>query len=991
MARAFTRYTRWKIFLDGVEVPYLNFAVQVGVDSAGSASIELPPDPLLLQLRPRTVVHIFMLDEFENSGGDKMKDKQAYKLFWEGEVEAIKDTKTPRARAFSIEAEGVLSILSRYKTFMTGIGMMSQTPLVTGSTLFYSEPGADPTSLLSMTICGEAFSTERDEEANTGKEASFRNSKTPNYAERLLRLLVYFASRNAALRLQLARTNLFGKIAGVPDRLLTHLVPRILASQYFEQAGQGVAQDSTVLDVASILNRKVYYHFSGFTAPAFPVDQPKTGEEGLIAPVQDKLDSLFAIGRPYYRNDYALLPETYYAIPPSCNLIFPEMIESFSFARVFSQEPTRALLVDTQLGSNMAVMAPDAIFRYEELKKAAKGQRPNPEDMWAFNWSGLKGGGQVSKSPYLTPEDFNLLSAITDGEIEKGIIPVMSYPPSQLFSGLVNLLDLEDQDKRDQAVSYLKSIGVLSADISGTENADKAFMYIMKTLADYNLTLTKFTRRASISLSGHRWLAPGFPAVVLMKEGSYLCWVKSHAFSVDADGQETSQVELDYVRALPATNVSLVKAIETASEASLEISKLVDSLKKEYDSWVASFKEKVAKIVRVDGIVALLRRQINTPGHPLKEAAIAEYERRLDAFVNLYRSYVGLARAIVDVTELETAYITWTADDPTYFNTTLKASLAAIERTAETNKEGLDSAKGGNIPDASDMGNSKIAEGLTKLRSLVETVMDSLSGSSSAPGSGIESSSLENTFAFPGLFANEDLISVDTSDELYYRLLGAQKKFSELAARANIPELSVTYKGMAEGSMAVALKNRQAYAKFLKFLFALGKIFPIDSSTTGTEWEERAVKSDRYESVRTWEEKEILRRERLHALGDFLTANRLKLSSYLSDPPTAISFYVLEPEEKPLEYTSASGKKLSWDDTIFSRIVDEFRLQPRSIEVTREVMGSTVTDTISQKTDTEIVKLRKSVRDPFLTTKARQELIVAYSRKHFGARGHDGT
>jgi hypothetical protein len=429
----------------------------------------------------------------------------------------------------------------------------------------------------------------------------------------------------------------------------------------------------------------------------------------------------------------------------------------------------------------------------------------------------------------------------------------------------------------------------------------------------------------------------------------------------------------------------------------------VDSLKKEYDSWVALVKTKIMKLISLNEQAFKKREEfkklessVKSTEDPRILAARDAYTKTAEEIDVLFNEFVRVARAALEpygVVEALNAIIEregnsvarWTSVE---LSRILKSSMGDLDQAAATNKSLLDQAKGGIIPEAGGMGNSKIEEGLTRLRSIVETTMDNLSFTASfskiASGKPLEEVSfMENNFAFPPMFSNEDLISVDTSDKFYNELLGARKLFSDLSRDANVEDLPVMMKGIVEGNLAVAIKNRQAYSKFVKFLFALNKIFPIDGKKTGTMWEERSISGERFDSVRDWEERDILRREHLQSLGEFLTVNRLKLTKDVSDFPTPTPFYVLRPEADPTKINNPDGRELSWDDTIFSRVVDEFRIQSRTIK--------TDAGTIEQLMDPEILKLRKSVRDPYLTTKVRQELIVAYARKHFGARAHDGT
>ena len=75
------------------------------------------------------------------------------------------------------------------------------------------------------------------------------------------------------------------------------------------------------------------------------------------------------------------------------------------------------------------------------------------------------------------------------------------------------------------------------------------------------------------------------------------------------------------------------------------------------------------------------------------------------------------------------------------------------------------------------------------------------------------------------------------------------------------------------------------------------------------------------------------------------------------------------------ELVHNDGQTYSWDNTIFSKIVDENELASGEVNTS----------------DLVIAAIRRRITDKYLTTGPRQELVLEYSRRHFGSRGQDGT
>ena len=1010
MSRTAIKYSKWKIFFDGVEMPWMAFSVNVGVDSPGQATIHLVPDAVLLGLRPRTMVHIFMYDEFEEGAGaigSAAADKKVYKLYWEGEVDGISDTRSPQARAFTVTATGLFAILARHSAFMGGAGGLITYPTINGSALVAEDPAFTGSQLMTLGVLGDAFDPEK---VDPPPVLNVSSSQT-TYADRVLRLAAYLSSYNVSLRMQVARVNLFGKITAIWDRLFGGMLPYALASDYFKQISSNISPEGSVLDILSACNQGVFYHYVSVLGPKIPPqsEQPQSVVSGLILPIGGGAKDPFAIARPFLRNDYIFLPETYYAIPPSCNVIFPEFIESFSTGRSFSAEPTRVATVESQLGTNMVIMSPPEIFRYEAVKQKALGGKVKPEEMWGMNQAGLDPAGRAN--PLTSPSGINLFAAITDSELEKGIIPTVSYPSFQLFSSLSNVLNpitKEGKEGLDQIRHYLESMGLKpDLDISGA--AGKDFLYLMKNLADYNYTLLRFTRQASLTMLGHRWMVPGLPAVVLMTGGSYIGWVRATSFSVDQDGQESSSVALDYIRPIAPVDYDMVRAAEELNKDEADVKFGVEKVNRAYDDYADRVKQAYNKVntalqlrivlgntksPEVEGVKEALS-QLTREFLALLPAELSESEDELQALLESWNEISGITSEGRSVVVLR-----WydEADVQRGVISTMGKLVGQVRDLVATNKEVVRQAgRNGEIPICSDLGQTTIRAELNLLREMIRRITTTISkyGFTSPAKAAAAVDKLTSEYPFPPLFANDDLIDTEKAEILYDKLLGARKYFTDKLSGSNtgVVPLAGGTKPQEEGSLAIAVKQRMAYTKFAKFLFALRKVFPIGIGSGPSEWEEKATKSDASESVQTWEEREILRRTSLQDLASFLEKNKLTLGSSSSDWPTQVPFYVMKPVSPNPPTKNADGVDLVWDDTLFSKVVDEFAISPRDVDITKKDIDGKETTVTNMNTGSnpEIVELRKSVRDPLLTTKTRQEFLIAYARRHFGARAHDGT
>jgi len=93
-----------RLFLEGEEVPVISANITIATSSPATASIQVIPLDELLDLKPRTMVHLFFLDTKVDKGVDDtgrsffMGVEGSYKLLFSGEVVGIAVQKTPQTR-----------------------------------------------------------------------------------------------------------------------------------------------------------------------------------------------------------------------------------------------------------------------------------------------------------------------------------------------------------------------------------------------------------------------------------------------------------------------------------------------------------------------------------------------------------------------------------------------------------------------------------------------------------------------------------------------------------------------------------------------------------------------------------------------------------------------------------------------------------------------------------------------------------------------------
>jgi len=539
----------WKIFLDGVEVPHQGFSVVFGTDTLSRATISLEPDMRLVDIRPQAVVAIFGRNQFPDAAVNyttsatvpEVDFLENYFLYWEGLVAGFRHEKSYDARAFILDCESMFDVWRRAGAFAFQIGGLRYSHIVSGSTLPLIDPSRN-TDTFTLASLGTYFQQDAD--------------RSSSFSARILRTLATITAHSAALRLQTVRYSLLHKIAEIPNNIYESLLAPI-ASNLFSTAQQFISERASAFDVVTHLLGYGFYNSVHVPIPT----TVRNSTQVKIAPWAP-LDDVYAFTSRFSRNELLLLPHTYFALPPPCNLIFPDIIQSLSVARSFYSEPTRSLLLDVAFSAEQFRLhvAPSTLVT--RVREATV----NPGTLRSIDVFGIlttqTAPSQQTKSPYANPKaginggpasSISLINSLTDAEIEKGIVP--------------NILTVQFETLAAYASSASAALGTapdtdLSARIALYDN-------FITQMLNYKHRLAQATRELTVIINGHRYLTPGFTAVVYDKDISYIGYVSNMQLSVNPVGYETTNVTLTHVRPLTLPSASFLKELSVKIAAIL--------------------------------------------------------------------------------------------------------------------------------------------------------------------------------------------------------------------------------------------------------------------------------------------------------------------------------------------------------------------------------------------------------------------------------------
>lgn len=392
----------WVVYFNGIEVPVRSVTVQMGVWDIPTATIEMPPDKELLRFgaEDKVQVAIFYLDNHYTELRGKEPD---FRLLYEGYITGWQFTNTPSGRTLTFNTVNYLAILdSLYAFFMSGLDSMV-TGVLEGQKVPALEGGPVPTGpqfpaqllymgldasrgqmirrpfdLLENVIRACLGSKEQKTFASVPatnfyarffRRAMFNNRIVPSPLleidhmritdgtdpEGVFPILRYVRHQNTldALRKHMDSIGSSASIWMVIRDTFMRLYYEILAittapiaQVNFVGAGvNGEVIGPPVFDEHMLRAQEVQAQgltgaaaAAALTAGPFnPVPEKATKQKAGIGP------------RPNRLLNYITKPEWRFGIPPSCNIIFPSMIEHFAYEEDYDKQATRTYINDDWL------------------------------------------------------------------------------------------------------------------------------------------------------------------------------------------------------------------------------------------------------------------------------------------------------------------------------------------------------------------------------------------------------------------------------------------------------------------------------------------------------------------------------------------------------------------------------------------------------------------------------------------------------------------
>jgi hypothetical protein len=306
-----------KLFLEGIEVPMIGATVSYTVNTAAIAYIDVVPHKSINNIKPRTLVHVFVRD-FHNP-----EEGFPYVLMFEGEVFGIAFGKTTTSRTMT------LSCID-YSSYWDNAIIYFMDPLKSlgkGAEELASE-GMNQANNSKMGIPGQVVSHSTSSfflQTISGAGGDFLDGLVAVYKK--------ITKINSFFKLSDEKLHIVDRITLKSSGKLTELLQQDQARSWFEGIVGSFTGYQTLRMVVQDLMGIIFH--DGVTIP-FP------------ALVGGKLI------------EFVFKPNLFMIPPPTCNIFYPDEYSSFNFNRNFFQEPTRLIYQPSLpvFGAGVAIKMP---------------------------------------------------------------------------------------------------------------------------------------------------------------------------------------------------------------------------------------------------------------------------------------------------------------------------------------------------------------------------------------------------------------------------------------------------------------------------------------------------------------------------------------------------------------------------------------------------------------------------------------------------------
>jgi hypothetical protein len=579
------REAAWIVYINGLEIPVMGVDVTYGVWQIPTAAVKMVPHPMLQRIGAEDRLHVVIFYKDDHMQGAS----PTFRLLGEFEVVGWTYTNSPSGRALQLDCISPVQIFTQlycyYMSSMDDIvgaqGLGGDASAATQSKVFY------PTSLFLEGLfrissgagegdTQEGATTPSDDfikrpidfvinvfrsillpidnsEDNVDPTVTTQEGHVPldaaavpgkNFFSRWT-LRTQFHARWCALPMFEDTTPVPAfsfRAPGEPSpeqdaagEDAGHLCfPLVKAVQDYkvvealqQHIGASVGNSGSIWDLLKMVYSQMYMELAMIPCPPGGAIQKKTGY--IKAGGGATSDEYFGI------RSFFVKPQCIFGIPPMCNVVFPSMIQNFTFQETYITQPTRLYLGEAFLSH---MLDPDSRLGGITQQLLTTGFPPVVKNRMQ----------QAITSTQVNSKNF----LVQPEELYKGPVSKrMSAPPwmTLLQQNAKGTQGAQGTEPSEEDVAALEALGE-----GGTSTGLGA---LFDKYAEYEYYRSRFAeRQGGVSMPFNPYVLPGFPMMVYDQRASgfdVLAYAMSvtHSMSAERGGAHmSSQVNLGFIRTL---------------------------------------------------------------------------------------------------------------------------------------------------------------------------------------------------------------------------------------------------------------------------------------------------------------------------------------------------------------------------------------------------------------------------------------------------------
>lgn len=530
-----------KLFIEGIEVPFVGATITHTVNQASIAYIDLVPQEEIQHIKPRTLVQLFVR-QFQESAQEKVSGatRFPYVLAWEGEVFGYTFGRNPNSRSFSVSAIDFSGYWDNALTYFfnleqalnQGVELLSSASQDTKSATA-SNISIHTTSQVQASFYQVIFKKVFDDNPN----ADLLDAFVEMY-RKVSGINEFFNDAEERLR--------------ITDRFVIHsskkireLIEQKEALDYFYQIPNTFSGFTSLRTVIQELLGMIFHDF--VTIPF-----PSRVSSDIKKPLPSTDGAKRTIG------SFAFKPNLFMMPPPLCNVFFPDEYSSFNYSRNFFEEPTRLIYQpelpgmwsDTTKLYMEQTYAPES-FRFFMTKKP---EEPYPQNLIYNPVAGTwKPDGDLKVSSETAKLVYNQKEGVT-GSDRSDLKPEEKKAFSDVTNNTTRQFQWLTNEEKIKGIYFAKE-GMVPFSSSFRKALDEmpdAKNAFNKRVAEYLFYKKRFRGR-QVQITSHLKMSvvPGFPVLILDDQDpgmSVVAYCNSVTHRIYATEGGHTNVTLSYAR-----------------------------------------------------------------------------------------------------------------------------------------------------------------------------------------------------------------------------------------------------------------------------------------------------------------------------------------------------------------------------------------------------------------------------------------------------------